>query len=316
MVGVIGGIGVTKAFLSIVVVLFPFFFKHYLEIQPIGSSHLQITVPVHVKLRGPGFRFPDLIEATQVQIDEETKNMFSPNWRFLLVDEINGPEVSSDSSDESKYTVEMIYDEKDTVGLDSSNLLAYMSYSLKTIHSNDLPFNLAQVVLYHLMVAEKAMVDSDLVDGLSLRFVLEGEHKLLQPAIELYVGNYAGIIPIVVSYHDTVPEIYRDTVPPGYKDCTIYIGSQYHGGNENIIVIDDSNPMDLVRDIIENKLNFPAHPSNNLVLKLNGYKRLKTLENLHMAQERAVDTGKLVEEIGTNPRGDWFIYLEKSRALL
>ena len=306
--GAIHGNGVTKVILSIVVILFPFFYKQYLEKPPIDLSHPPVTIPVHVKFRGPGFWFPDLVEATQIQVDEETKNTFPPNWRIQLIDELNGHDVSGVSSEELQYTVEMIYDEKDTVGLDSSNLLAYMSYSLKTIHSNDLPFNLAQVVIYHLMAAEKAMLTSDLADGLSLRFVLEEQHRGLQPAIELYLAGYAGVIPITVSFHDKVPD--------GYGDCTIYIGSQYHGGNENIIVIDDANPMDLIPDIVENKLRFPVHPSNNLVIKLYSYKRLKTLENLHKAGQRSVDIRGLADEISANANADWFKYLEKSRALL
>lgn len=151
------------------------------------ANDFAIAQPVTVKFYDTGFRFPDLVEATQRQLDHHLKSRGIP-YKYPLVDELpksiprftgnktvtktaeifvltddDGsietmlaqPAASTDPIDVSKppdpeFTLDIALGGNVGVWLDLYKFRAMMTYDLEAIHANDLPFYLAQTILDHL----------------------------------------------------------------------------------------------------------------------------------------------------------------------
>ncbi|KAF3993735.1 hypothetical protein FT663_01148 [Candidozyma haemuli var. vulneris] len=150
------------------------------------SNDFAVSQPIHIRFRDIGFRFPDLIEATQVQLDYHLRSRGIP-YRYPLIDELpkhiprfggestvtktadvfvltedgtevitsSEPTADADSVDvsiapSSEFSLDMAQGGNIGVWLDSYKYRAMMTYTLEAIHANDLPFYLAQTISDHL----------------------------------------------------------------------------------------------------------------------------------------------------------------------
>lgn len=109
----------------------------------------QQSIPVYIRYSGPKFNFPDLIEASQIQVDAESHRLFLNKIILLLEEEDH---VHRDDYNKfEEYIMELIFHDQDYVGTDANSKTVLLYYSSKAIHNNDLPFNIAQAVIYHLL---------------------------------------------------------------------------------------------------------------------------------------------------------------------
>ena len=93
------------------------------------------------------FNFPDLVAATQIQIDSELRYITNSSVNVQLVDNLNNPKPQ-------KYSVDLVLSRDNSLGISSDGLKGYVLYSYDAIHSNDLPYLIVQTILYHLLKFE------------------------------------------------------------------------------------------------------------------------------------------------------------------
>lgn len=112
-----------------------------------------IPVLIDLKYGDYGFNFPDLVEASQIQL-----NHILPHSRFkyILIDnlQLNSSNLNSLTN---QFSVELHLANEVAVVIEDKAPKILVVYSLATIHANDLPFFIAQAIVDHLVV-------SDLVD--------------------------------------------------------------------------------------------------------------------------------------------------------
>lgn len=114
-------------------------------------QHVQqrkINIPITLRFGDSGFKFTDLVRAAQIQVDHEL-DLSNATFSVTLLDGLNSKNQSS-----TGLTAELILSNENTIALDPDLLTVYIFYDLAAIHANDLPFFIAQTVVYHLMSAE------------------------------------------------------------------------------------------------------------------------------------------------------------------
>ncbi|EAZ62759.1 predicted protein, partial [Scheffersomyces stipitis CBS 6054] len=109
------------------------------------------TFPVLLQFGDEGFNFPDLVPSVQKQVNSELNELTSKNVQVRLIDNLqNGTTLNK----KDVFTVELLHSTDNSAALDSIELKAYVYYTLKSIHSNDLPYYITQVILFHLLQPE------------------------------------------------------------------------------------------------------------------------------------------------------------------
>lgn len=127
--------------------IIPWIYKRHSDYFSEILLHKQ-TIAVYIRYTEPKFNFPDLIEATQIQIDAESPRVLQ-NKKILLLEEENYLDLDNYNSFQN-YIMELIYHDQDYVRHDDSKTASFY-FTLKAIHNNDLPFNLAQGIIYYLL---------------------------------------------------------------------------------------------------------------------------------------------------------------------
>lgn len=117
--------------------------RHF-EIKPVKS----IPVSISFEKDSEYFNFPDLVTATQIQIDNELRYITNSSVSVQLVDNLNG------FKNHTKYSIELVLARDNSLGISSDGLKGYVLYSYEAIHSNDLPYLIVQTILYHLLKFE------------------------------------------------------------------------------------------------------------------------------------------------------------------
>lgn len=247
--------------------------KSYLKTSPV------FNVPVYVNFAEPGFRFPDLIQAAQSQVDYELQRIFAgtPPIHITLVDNLH---KTYNESDVDKYQINLILSNENSVAVDSDFLAAFVFYDLATIHANDLPFYLTQSVVYHLLSPDIEL----LLQGFDHPFEYAQDFLVslvtsppLSPQLLQNVTNQlsrfvAQLAPVanVSLWIDSPKE-----APPG----SISIHYNHHFGEE---FADDavSEMVAVTKMQIKTILGIPENPSNNIPLKLISLARYKSLHGL------------------------------------
>lgn len=150
------------------------------------ANDFAVAQPISIKFYDAGFRFPDLVKATQVQLDHHLEKSGIP-YKYPLIDELpktiprySGNQTATKTAQvliltdddgvvettmalpaaESKVNIAAPPDPQFSldialggnvgVWLDLYKFRAMMTYDLDAVHANDLPFYLAQTVLDHL----------------------------------------------------------------------------------------------------------------------------------------------------------------------
>ncbi|CUM64571.1 uncharacterized protein PRCAT00002178001 [Priceomyces carsonii] len=131
------------------------------ELKHFINSSLEITLPIYVRFGDYGFQFPDLVTATQIQVDTELPKVSKKNLKVKLVDNLELGQINRsqpyESTYDEQYKVDLFFSTDNTVGMDSTDMTAFVFYNLDAIRSNDLPFFLTQTVIYHLLDFELSM---------------------------------------------------------------------------------------------------------------------------------------------------------------
>lgn len=155
------------------------------------SDEFSIEQGVSIRFGDRGFRFPDLINATQVQLDFHLKDRGIP-YKYTLIDELPNiiqrperankldtpeilfsptetvPEETSTAgeaplqkkqSHDTPFVVELALTDSLGVWLDLTSFQAYMTYDIESIHANDIPFFLAQTLVDHLFATDIALYE-------------------------------------------------------------------------------------------------------------------------------------------------------------
>ncbi|ODV80235.1 uncharacterized protein CANTADRAFT_49948, partial [Suhomyces tanzawaensis NRRL Y-17324] len=118
------------------------------------------TIPIHLMFGDKGFAFPDLIPATQLQLDYHITQMYpSSPFRLQLVDNLKsslqvGGTININDWGKNNYVVELVHGEENEIFLDPNLMKVTLFYTLASIHSNDLPFLVTQTIMDHLSIAE------------------------------------------------------------------------------------------------------------------------------------------------------------------
>lgn len=200
----------------------------------IVRHNLTITENVRVRFGDDGFRFPDLVKATQLQLNHELKLRNIP-FRYTLVDclPVNvarasnashdaptnvvpltdgvAPTESAKAPEKVQMAVEM-YLGDDTVirrhPVDPGAMI--MTYTLENVHMNDLPFYVAQTVIDHLLAADLSLFNRASYAGhsptLDIHLVNVEDHGKANVTAELdeligpFVDSLAGVTHITVHY--------------------------------------------------------------------------------------------------------------------
>lgn len=126
----------------------------YLErLENFITRDARIIIPIRVRHGDEGFNFPDLIEATQNQIDAHLLNKPSPIFSYKLIDELRPRDRKYRRSHNHslEYTVELALSGDNSVALHPDEFKAYLYYETSAVLSNDLPFFVTQVIASHLM---------------------------------------------------------------------------------------------------------------------------------------------------------------------
>lgn len=151
------------------------------------TNNFNISQPVHVRWGGRGLRFPDLVAATQLQLNYRLQQDGIPFTYPLINDlpdlflpvtttttpsavealvtgheeddtETSDPLYSVFNNEEpSEFSVELVIYKELAIWLDTHNFKATMTFDMAHVHSNDLPFYLTQTLYDHLLAPDIRM---------------------------------------------------------------------------------------------------------------------------------------------------------------
>lgn len=151
-----------------------------------------VKQPIRIRFHDTGFRFPDLVLATQRQLDYQLAKLGIP-YRYPLIDELpkhiprlgfnktstqstrvftltDGAISATDAVEDAEemdisvtpppdFSLDMALGGNVGVWLDLVRFRAMMTYNLESVHANDLPFYLAQTILDHLCEVDVKLYD-------------------------------------------------------------------------------------------------------------------------------------------------------------
>lgn len=276
------------------------------------THELAITIPIYVRFGDKGFVFPDLIQATQLQLDNELQNLIGNNWRFKLVDELDNQQVNHD--DAGKYIIEMVHGNEDSVFFNSELFKVDMFYTSAIVHANDLPFFLTQTILYHLMLP-----DIELEKNLGVskkRIELESNMDIHIILFEPRENNYLPIIEealnstfdpfkrkllVLSELSKTIKEVNsfkeEDFFPENPNRALYFfisnienepyipstIVNSYNISYITTNLLSELGSISLISGIleeIETFMGLPKNPTNNLSIRVEAMKRYATLQGL------------------------------------
>ncbi|KAL6450108.1 hypothetical protein SBY92_002050 [Candida maltosa Xu316] len=123
----------------------PWIWSYSTRVQP-----TVIPVSIAFEKESESFNFPDLIQATQFQINAELPYATNKTITVQLQDNLTGTTHTSTT----KYAVDLVLSRDNSLGLSPDGSKAYVLYSYDAILSNDLPYLITQTILYHLLKAE------------------------------------------------------------------------------------------------------------------------------------------------------------------
>lgn len=273
------------------------------------SHDINITIPIEVRFGDDGFIFPDLVKASQIQIDyhlaDKLKNQ--SNLHIKLIDRTKTH--INESIDTNKYVVELIHSNENSIALDSDFHKVYLFYTLQAVHANDLPFYITQSVLYHLLSLDIELFSKGfdspfnyhydtLINIISIGNGTELSNIRNTTALELenFINQTKHYTRTTLSYYSLKPS---DKLPAHFK-CPSNINLFYTDipsilkiHNHTVFQIENNSTqitnlkpcneeLDLQSPLsqIEKSLGLPKHPDNNLSLKLLAMARYNTIHGL------------------------------------
>lgn len=226
------------------------------------------VIPIYLEFGDAGFNFPDLAIATQRQLDSEIQREYPT---LPVTFEISSREQSNDTTD---YAVDLCLSEDTGIVLRPKGLRAILFYTLDSIHSNDLPFLIAQTILFHLLAAEVEILQNGvrfLEERLEVEYLYTNVSLEFKEKFENVTNEYMAKLRGVFNIHHTFADISKRTFRTGAKKLVLELGTD--SGTETKEML--AHVVEGTENSVERKLGLPVNPTNNLDIKLVAVKRTK-----------------------------------------
>lgn len=227
----------------LVVLAAPVLYKKYQFTDT--KEHLRVFVTFGDR----GFTFHDAVLVAQLEIDHQEHEVLPDRYHVELVDCLNH---ACEYDRQWDFTLELLLLDSDTIAVDSESLTAFLFYQIESIHSNDLPFYMAQAVLYHLLAAEHDDAARDHYEVPDLLVTVSNHWPMVEYVAELQ------------RYFSTVRLVEVDSE---YSQVEIGAGSR----PVMYATYDD------MCTAVEKALGLPRRPNNNVRLKVEARLRRQRL---------------------------------------
>ncbi|KAI5957098.1 hypothetical protein KGF54_000026 [Candida jiufengensis] len=279
------------------------------------SYHLQkeltFKIPVHIYYNNENFELPDLIEATQIQINNELRNLINnhENKNLLKIELFDCLKYNC-TNNETEYKLDLILNRENSLGVSSDELKAIVFYSLDSIHSNDLPFLITQTILHHFLYGDielinRKLIKEDFDDEVYFKMVFAGPAFEMEDIKDgaLFVSEVMSNIEGSSEQINCLTKLAWDILPQGSSLTDADYTDVDEDKSENKVIIIFPNKLSKVLkisnfieekdqliskilSIIEKQLGLPSKPSNNFNIKLNASLRWKILNTLSKVSRR------------------------------
>ena len=230
-----------------------------------------LVIPVSLTFVREQFRFPDLVNATQWQIDREIKQLTDELFKVILVDNLDG------SAGKEEYNLNLELSRDDSLGMSSTSYEATTYYSLHAVYSSDLPFLITQTILSYLLSGD--------IELLRMRVdkIVPSEMNITLSTGSPY-GNER--IKEIVTLFDEYANHTRPLTKLSYK-CNYNYASllekeiqlELSNGVMETLSIESSSTNEVQR-LLEEQLVLPSKPQNNLLLRVRAASRRQEMLRL------------------------------------
>ncbi|KAI5952140.1 hypothetical protein KGF57_004188 [Candida theae] len=284
--------------------------QHYVDCE------FKAVVPIAVRFNNEHFILPDLIPAAQIQIDEEIRALDVRHLDLVLVDNLSAGNVSQG------YMMDLILHHENSLGISSDSLQVAIFYTLESIHSNDLPFFVAQTVLYHFLNGEIELFKSSEVDYFldDLEFEIgfgNAVNKTKQLEISKTVEKLGSDVHLITHFTWTI----NNKLANGGNDIVINFP-----GKRSKTIKNDAHATFKIQTVLEDELRLPPRPGNNLQVRLFASYRKKTLSNVKHIMRKLSERGghdavlprlaQLILEMSNSREASWLAFLKGSQDIL
>lgn len=280
------------------------------------NCDFKVVIPIAVRFNNENFILPDLIQAAQMQINEELRALDVQHLGLVLVDDLHVGNVSQG------YMMDLILHHENSLGISSDSLQVAIFYTLESIHSNDLPFFLAQTVLYHFLNGEVDLFSRPESEDFENELEFEiGFGQAVNKTRTLDVLRTIEKLATAVKYITLLRWTINNKLVSGKDEVVINFP-----GRLSKTMKGDSNTAFKIQTILEDQLQLPLRPRNNLLVRLLASYRKKTVSNIKQLLDK-LDEGKesgklinqltrLVADVGQSQNISWLGYLERSQDML
>ncbi len=269
---------------------------------PASPAEPALVLPIHVRFGDDGWRFPDLVRATQLQVDAELASLGVRQWRLRLVDELevsrrqNAPgarpqplalyrsqATAAAALSSRAYSLVLILGEECLVGIDAALPSAFFTYTLELVWANDLPFFVTQTLVHHWFKTEIAFMASAQPPQLwwparlSVNFV-----SLPNRSVDWDLAMHTVVQPFqrILHRHANVSVDVQITTSAARGSDFVFDASAVESTDELMAYMAEA----VLR--VEKRMGIPPHPDNNLQLRLQMVKRVVAMKQLARAARR------------------------------
>lgn len=298
------------------------------QLKSFVDNDMIISIPIWVKHGDKGFVFPDLIEATQMQLDKKLEE-YNSKFHYKLIDKLNQNDYELDPN---RLSVELFLSNDNSIIMDGERANAAVHYTLKAVHGNDLPYFITQAIVDHLVYSDLRQYDKpifDLIDNktCNVTIIQIGEdytiyncvHKLLRRYFESFKEDFGGIIDmnLVHTINDSaVTDLmhkqnftfyYTNIGIDEQKDLRVYeitgnITSVCEAieNDTEINLQNYSESLDTFITTLFNDLNSELHlseyPMSNLIIRITAVVKHITVRNISLAVEKLLSVPSSIHD--------------------
>lgn len=318
---------------ALVPVLLNYFLTSPTQIQTFQNlkNYLQtdanITIPISLRFGDAGFQFPDLVEASQIQVDfdiqERMKGKFFP--KIKLVNDLRpNRNISIEYEKDDKYVVELLLSDENSVIVDEAAYKAFALYTMRAVHANDLPFYIAQIINYNLLAPDMRTFHYglnhtfDYSRDMVINFIYIGDKVVPEQVINhtstqfKYFDNFKNFTNVTLTYqaHNQSMGKIPENLQYSYKFNrniyladkspiqTLYANKVYSLNLNSSDSIDELDKVFLENyEIIRKNLFISNKPTENIAIKVLAITRYHTLLGLISSIDEFIRILQLQKEI-------------------
>lgn len=288
------------------------------QLKSFVENDMIISIPIWVKHGDKGFVFPDLIKATQMQLDKKLED-YDSKFHYKLIDKL---EQNDYELDPNRLSVELFLSNENTIIMDGERANAAVHYTLKAVHGNDLPYFITQAIVDHLVYSDLRQYEEpifDLIDNKScnVTVIQIGEdyttykcvHKLLGRFFESFKEDFGGLVAMNLIH--TINDSAVTDLTQKQNFTFYYSNSEIHEQSD-LCVYEITGNITSVCEAIENdteinlqnysesldsfitalfndlnsELHLSEHPMSNLIIRITAVLKHITVRNISLAVEK------------------------------